>query len=234
MIYRKLFDSRIDGLRSSFHASRVVDHGGVKGNLRELFVTKLLSGLLHPDFEVGSGICVDRMGQQSPQCDLVIYDRSVVPPLFLEGQPFIPIDSVSDIIEVKSSLTNEEIAKCLMNAVKLYELKTAGYFFRLHIFAFESPVDSTVSLIHRMREIADGLGVSPNFFRQVACLDREYICKIGDERSTTQGIMNASSCDIPNDYVAAFVAGVINHVYDIKGPVKISPGYFIFGNHDLE
>ena len=234
MIYRKLFDSRIDELRSSFKASAAVDHGGVKGGVREVFVKKLLSGLLHPDFEVGSGICVDRMGNQSPQCDVVIYDRSVVPTLFMEEQPFIPIDSVADIIEVKSSLTNEEIADCIKKAAKLYELTTVGYFFRLHIFAFSSPVDSGVSLIKRIREIADTLGVSPNLFRQVACLDREYICKIGDESSGTQGIMNSASCEVPNDYVAAFVSGLINHIYDLKGPVKISPGYFIFGNHDFE
>jgi len=234
MIYRKLFDTRIDELRTSFQNTHVIDHGGVKGALRELFVKKLLSGLLHSDFEVGSGICVDRMGGQSPQCDVVIYDRSIVPPLFLEGQPFIPIDSVSDIIEVKSSLTNEEITDCIQKAMKLYKLKSVGYFFRLHIFAFSSPVASGISLIHRIREIAEGLGVSPNYFRQVACLDREYICKIGDESSITQGIMNAQTCIVPNDYVAAFTAGIINNIYGIKGPVKISPGYFIFGNHDNE
>jgi len=171
---------------------------------------------------------------QSPECDVIIYDRSVVPPIFISEQPFIPIDSVTDIIEVKSKLTNDEIKDCINKADKLYRMKTAGYFFRYHLFAFDSDLAAGVPTIKRLAAIAKVMGKSDIFFRQTATLDRDYSCKIGEEDSITQAIMDKDTWENRNDIVAAFVAGIINNIYEKKGNIKVPPGYFIFGNYDSE
>ena len=232
MIFREIFDGRIDGLRVSSKAVKTIIHPGTKGTIREAFVQNLLSGLLHPDFDQKEGICIDRLGGQSKQMDVIIFDRSVVPPLYVQESSFIPIDSVSDLIEVKSNLNKIDIEDCYRKAECVYSMKTAGYFPRFHVFAYSSGIDRSVRIADRVRTIGEEMGINPNYFHSVVVLDRELVQKIGDQESGTFGVMREGDWENRNDVVAAFVSGIINHIYDLKGPVKISPGYFIFGNHD--
>lgn len=232
MIYRNLFDGRIDALRVESESLCKVNHPGTKGSLREALVNKLLSGLLHPDFNQKEGICIDRLGAQSKQSDIVIFDRSVVPPLYIQESSFIPLDSVSDIIEVKTNLNRSDIEDCYKKAECLYKMQTVGYFPRFHIFAFSSSIDKKERIADRVSMIGNKIGINPSYFHSIAVLDREFVQKIGDHRSGTSGVMTKDDWNNRNDIVAAFVSGIINHIYNLKGPVKISPGFFIFGNHD--
>lgn len=82
-----------------------VDHDGEKGAFREFFITQLVRPLLPFHYGVGSGVVVDRKGQQGRQSDLIIYDRRRLPPILCAGDRAVfPIDSVLRVIEVKSEL----------------------------------------------------------------------------------------------------------------------------------
>ena len=59
---------------------------------------------------VWSGVIVDKWGKQSPQVDLVIYDKRLLPPILEEfGHGIYPFDSTLRIIEVKSTLQKSDL-----------------------------------------------------------------------------------------------------------------------------
>ncbi|MCK4653455.1 MAG: hypothetical protein KAU01_03325 [Candidatus Cloacimonetes bacterium] len=87
-------------------------HSLSKGQFRELFITDLLKHFLPHQFDIGSGIIVNQKGEQSHQTDLVIYDKSILPPFISESiSGVFPIESVIATIEVKSTCSKTEFMK---------------------------------------------------------------------------------------------------------------------------
>lgn len=54
-------------------------HSGLVGNARELVVEKLLHPVLPPEIHIGTGKLVDSIGTISPQIDIVLYSRHIIP-----------------------------------------------------------------------------------------------------------------------------------------------------------
>jgi hypothetical protein len=89
-------------MKNLYELSGGVEHDGEKGAFREFFLTQLIRPLIPYHFGVGSGVIQDSIGTQSRQTDVVIYDRRLLPPIFLAGDRGIfPIDSVLCVIEVQ-------------------------------------------------------------------------------------------------------------------------------------
>lgn len=87
-------------------------HNLSKGQLRELFITDLFMKFLPHQFDIGSGIIVNQKGEQSNQTDLVIYDKSILPPFISESiSGIFPIESVIATIEIKSKCSGTEFNK---------------------------------------------------------------------------------------------------------------------------
>ncbi|QXI57043.1 hypothetical protein HU759_018225 [Pseudomonas sp. OE 28.3] len=104
-LFEKLFRAKIQELRTMFLATGGLDHNGEKGSFRETFVKELIQLFLPIQFGVGSGVIIDLWGRQSPQVDLLIYDRRTMPPILeTDGRGIYPFDSVLRVLEVKSSL----------------------------------------------------------------------------------------------------------------------------------
>lgn len=102
-MFEAMFKAKVNELRSLFLATAGIEHNGEKGGFREAFVKSLLNQFLPVQFGVGSGVVVDIHGCQSPQVDIVIYDKRRLPPIFeRDGSGVYPIDSVVRVIEVKS------------------------------------------------------------------------------------------------------------------------------------
>ena len=85
-------------------ALRAVGHDGLTGELRELLIGNLLAPLLPPTVGVSSGIIISSENQQSPQTDIIIYDKMVLPPFLLAEKGLVPVEAVLFSIEVKSEL----------------------------------------------------------------------------------------------------------------------------------
>jgi hypothetical protein len=93
---------------------KLVDHTGVKGVLREGLVDALISGLLPSPYKAGTGIITDYTGRQSGQCDIVVWDDSIMRPLFItRGTGIFAIESVVAVIEVKSILQRDSIEQAI-------------------------------------------------------------------------------------------------------------------------
>jgi hypothetical protein len=73
---------------------------------------------------VGTGKIIDSEQGQSAECDVVIYDRDVVPPLLLgQREALFPIESVLYSIEVKTTLNVAELRDATAKAKRVRELK---------------------------------------------------------------------------------------------------------------
>jgi hypothetical protein len=102
-VFDEIFKTKVNELWNLFSATGGLNHRGEKGSFREEFVKQLLVSVLPGHYGVGSGVVVDKWGKQSPQVDLVIYDKRRMPPLLeRDGHGIYPIDSVLRVLEVKS------------------------------------------------------------------------------------------------------------------------------------
>ncbi|MCW3983736.1 MAG: hypothetical protein NWE96_07040 [Candidatus Bathyarchaeota archaeon] len=112
----------IKGLAAEAESLRKLNHKPLKGQLRELFITRLLSKFLTIQYGVGSGVIINQLGDQSPQTDIIIYDRRILPP-FIEEQKIglYPAECVLATIEIKSKITNQIIQEYAKTAKVIHE-----------------------------------------------------------------------------------------------------------------
>ena len=82
----------------------------LKGQLRELLVSKFLLKYLTNDFGIGSGIIINQKEEQSTQTDIIVYDKRIIPPFIKElNLGIFPAESVVATIEVKSWISKSDI-----------------------------------------------------------------------------------------------------------------------------
>jgi hypothetical protein len=95
----------------------------LKGELRELVACGLLRPFLAPRYGIGGGEVVSAYNDHSPQADIVIYDRSIVPPSLVgDHLGLFPIEATIAVVEVKSKLTATELQDAHDKAVKIQAL----------------------------------------------------------------------------------------------------------------
>ena len=101
-----------------------VEHAGLKGRLREIVVANVIKPILPQQLEVGTGTIVDSFDQQSAETDVIIYSRSILPPiLYSERDGIFPIESCLTAIEIKSKVTTSELDDAISKVHKLRKLR---------------------------------------------------------------------------------------------------------------
>lgn len=106
----ELIRARFRNTLDMFELTRAIDHTVEKGGFREFFISELIKPLIPPHFGIGNGIIMDITGLQSPQIDILIYDKRNLQPIFqTESRGIYPIDSVIMVIEIKSKLTTTDL-----------------------------------------------------------------------------------------------------------------------------
>lgn len=210
-------------------------HQGVKGEVLERLVSQLFRPLLPADIGVGSGqILCSYTGELSPQVDIILYDRSILPPLlFDERVGLFPIEAVLYAIEVKTTLTMGELRSAHESALKLLN----GFGYRpgfedgagrekLHevekvrsvVFALGSDLSGQGrSEVDRYKEVQ---GDSVAAIRALCVVGREYWFDNGD---AWHGLRDADLFD----GVLSFLAGVMNTYRSVSR----SRGHPMLGNY---
>jgi len=125
-IYKQLLLDKIEAFLKESRSIDDISHAGLRGEIRESGLGKLISSLLPDEWEIGTGKIIDSEGRQSPQTDLVIYFKKVFPPIFFsEKLGLFPIESCGFAFEVKSTLTSAEVKKTVktFNTLKALEIK---------------------------------------------------------------------------------------------------------------
>jgi hypothetical protein len=101
----------------------IFKHSGVKGEGNEFCLRDLISRFIPKQYGVGSGIIIDRNGNQSRQCDIVIYDTFLYPSfLSITTSHIYPVDLVYAIIEVKTTLTSTSAKESIENIKSVRQL----------------------------------------------------------------------------------------------------------------
>lgn len=101
-----------------------IEHTGIKGTMREDKLKEYLKKLLPQKYEITSGCIVDANEKQSKQQDFIIYDNFNSPSFIAsEKEQVVPIESVYATVEVKSTLTIDELKKSLKNIESVHLLE---------------------------------------------------------------------------------------------------------------
>jgi len=103
----------------------IFKHQGIKGEGNERILRDLITKFIPKKYGVGTGICVvDSQGNQSRQCDIVIYDSFLYPSLLsLSSIHLFPVDIVYATLEVKTTLTHDSSAEAIANIASVRKLK---------------------------------------------------------------------------------------------------------------
>lgn len=89
----------------------LIQHQGEKGDANENSVQLLLAKVLPPSVRVATGEIIDSMGTASAQMDTLVLSNTVHPTLFAQTEEkMFPVESVLLCIEVKTTLTQDEVA----------------------------------------------------------------------------------------------------------------------------
>ena len=101
-------------------------HELTKGELKELFVSRVLKSFLPSQFDIGSGIVVNGVAEQSCQTDIIIYDNRILPPFIREQNMGVyPVHSVIATVEIKTKLNKKELMEA-EDAAKIIRGEVTG------------------------------------------------------------------------------------------------------------
>jgi hypothetical protein len=115
-------------MRADYDRSRAFDHRGETGTVRQEIVSSFMAPFLPGHLAIVNSaelITVDRQG--SPQCDVVIYDRSTPPFLDMVSYRKLPNECVYGVIEVKSSLDKPQLLDACEKIERVKRLPKAAY-----------------------------------------------------------------------------------------------------------
>ena len=125
-----LLKSHLDAVETQLLATSQVPansgHSLHKGTPREAFIKQFLEDHLSQEVSVGTGEIVDadsQAGVSRNQIDIVIYRRNYPRIYFGGGINAFLVESVAATIEVKSTLTQDELAKSIRAARNVKALK---------------------------------------------------------------------------------------------------------------
>ena len=118
-LVKKIIQSRINSLKELSTGFDAIQHNTTKGTLRENALIEFFKSIVPQKLSITSGIICDSLDGVSNQTDFIVYNKDVLPSLFLSNEiSLIPVDSVYLTAEVKSTLRRkdlEQIRKARLN-----------------------------------------------------------------------------------------------------------------------
>lgn len=122
--YKKLIVSRVKSFIEESKVANKFSHMGLRGEVRESGLAKLIKDLLPSTWEIGSGLIIDENDNCSGQVDIVIFYKEALPSLFYSNSKnaIFPVESCSIAIESKTTSTAGELRKAIENFKKLKSL----------------------------------------------------------------------------------------------------------------
>jgi uncharacterized protein DUF6602 len=120
---QRLFEGSLQRLRAEAeYFSRLTTHSSELGRINETHLAKLLRDYLPPKIGIGTGFvaCGGDAPDQSPQCDIILYDALNNSPLYnSDAWSIYPIEMVYGIIEVKTTLDKREFEDAFVKCAKV-------------------------------------------------------------------------------------------------------------------
>lgn len=208
---------------------RELQHHGLKGRFRELLIDNLLAPWLPPYTSCGTGmiIAAENKLRQSTQDDIIVYDRSLVPPVLVSPnhapEGVFLYNSVLARIEVKSTLTRSELGGFVKASVEIASLRHSvqpGFAGSLEgafnlLFAYDSDAKGGGDVdyqLRRMIEVMREQGCDPlSGVVSMVCVPPYGFWKLGQSGGDRR--WQRLTLNNPIDSVAWFVGCVSNSCY---------------------
>ncbi|TGL36057.1 DUF6602 domain-containing protein [Leptospira perdikensis] len=124
----KIYTGRLtNDIRNLIQTSNEIEkirHLGLRGGFRETSLGKIFKNYLPIGYELGSGEVIDSENNTSRETDLLIYNKSLIPPiLFSIDEGCFPIESCHYIFEIKSTSNANEIQTSIQKFNEIRNLK---------------------------------------------------------------------------------------------------------------
>lgn len=218
-LYRDRLDTNINRCLAEASNCAALDHPGLVGIARQLFINDLLTPLMPEGVHIGTGKIADSDGKLSAETDIVIYDRRSIPPLMYDQSLGVfPIESVYYAIEVKSTLTSAEFESSIEKGCKLRALR--GPQPHSALFAFRSDLktkNDSERFIQRQQDIRTPLPIN-------------VFCIAGREYGFWNVVWNLLPANERHDEIVALLVGITNTLVKAvhaRTP-SLEPGFYFF------
>jgi hypothetical protein len=243
-LYQDIIRARVQSAIEMARVVKAMPHRRTRGEIREILVRELFRPFLPSDIGVGTGQVIDHTGKVSRQTDIILFDRSLAPPIMLnESLGLFPIESCLYVIEIKSVLNLDELRESHKNALALEALSYTNQrgqyaWTRYLLFAFASDLVDSEKAKHRnecsryqelyeedssCRKYASGKPDPP--IRALCVVGKEY----GQEdNGKWEGVVSDNACK----EVLVFIGGVINTYRSIaatRRPIRAED--YVFPQH---
>lgn len=109
---RTIIQCKIDNIIQLAEAVGSVRHNSTAGALREQYLSEFLREIVPDTVSVTSGFIADSFGNISPQLDLIVTKKSLLPLVTMkDGLSIVPVESAILAAEIKLNLTLSNLKK---------------------------------------------------------------------------------------------------------------------------
>lgn len=115
------FQAEISFLRS------ITEHKGETGRLIETALSRLMEKTVPENFGVTTGFTMDRFGEMSNQCDILVYEKASTPFIFRGAISVIPIECLVVAVEVKTRINKKELKDIQSKSISIHQLARGAY-----------------------------------------------------------------------------------------------------------
>ena len=211
---------------------KAMPHPGIRGRFRELLIDNLITPWLPPYVQSGTGMIIDAAGEarQFTQDDIILYDKSIVPPILSSAsgasEGVFLYNSVIARIEVKSKVTRGDLQKFTSSSSDIAKLKHSvrgdpkvPYTGALNfLFAYDSDAvgDGNPDYqLHRMIECMHSEKCDPlSGVISMICIPKYGFWKLGaDPSNPASRVWFRLNRKLPEENLAWFVAVLSNSCF---------------------
>jgi hypothetical protein len=123
-LFKGVLTQAASKLQLSSADARFYAHKGIKGDERAAILAEFLHEHMPEDIGIGKGEAIDYRDSRTGQLDIVIYDKSAsAPVLSSQENLLLPAESLFAVIEVKTTLTQNEMDSSYVAAKKVRRLR---------------------------------------------------------------------------------------------------------------
>ena len=213
----------IETVRQARELSRIVKdvpHAGLRGQFRESFLARALSPWLPRGMELGTGTIIDHKGtsREVNEDDVIVYAPDLLPAILpLLNRNIFLLDAVVAHIEVKSTLSAEELNASVKGAISLHGLSTPyrGNRELRAVFAYNSTaaIKSELARLHQQVKNLGWTDTVPPL--SLICVDGKECYMHGSIEGGPADWYNMTP-DAPGDSTLAFISCIAARVNAIR------------------
>jgi hypothetical protein len=123
-VFKQVLQAAEDQLILSSRSATPYKHRGIRGAERARALQKIVDGHLPTVFSTSKGEVIDYRDNRTGEIDFCIFDSSTASPIHASGDnSLIPAEALYAVVEVKSTLTQNELDKCFVAAEKIRALQ---------------------------------------------------------------------------------------------------------------